>query len=232
MGRSCIMVKKTSGKTQKGLGKKRPLKPNPGAGVPTKTKKLDVIGKPKGAAKALDKAKTEKTGLADEAIANILEGISKPEFQNGVKAYIPKGWKEKYKESLGPYKKFLREHPDRFAVVEHDAFNFTIMKVGEEAPKPKKQKKKMKMPWAKMLLKAFMEWCKVTPRSERSFAEFMAAIPTDKEPKSAPDNTNEAGDDEETDERPEPKTMPAPDGEKPTKKKKKTMPAPDGEKPA
>jgi len=175
------MVKKTFGKTVKGQ-----------SGIPNKPKKLDVIGKPKGAIKALDKATAQKTVLADEAIADILESISQPEFQNSVKAYIPKGWKERYKPTLGPYKKFLSEHPDRFAIVEHDAFNFTIMKVGEELPKPK-QKKKVKMPWAKTLLKAFMEWCKVTPKSERNFADFMAAVPTDKEPTSAPDNSNMAG---------------------------------------
>jgi len=38
---------------------------------------------------------------------------------------------------------------------------------------------------------ASMEWCKATP--ERSFADFMAASPTDKEPTSAPDNSNMAG---------------------------------------
>jgi len=181
-------------------------------------KRDDVIGKPKGGAKALEK---EKSQITAEAIADILEGISKPEFQNGVKAYIPKAWKERYKDSLGPYKKFLREHPDKFAIVEHDAFNFIIMKVGEDAPKPKqKQKIKVKMPWAKTLLKAFMAWCKATPKSERSFADFMAAIPTDKEPTPVPDNSDETGE-KESEEGPATKEKPASEGVQPAKKKKK-----------
>merc|ERR1711908_210318 len=134
--------------------------------------------------------------------------------------YIPKSWKEKYKGVLGNYKKFIQEHPDKFAIVEHDAFNFTILKAGEELTKGKKPKVKVKMPWAKTLLKAFMEWCKVTPKSERRFADFMAEIPTDKEPTTGPGNSSSG--EKQTDERlstqKEMKKRPAPEGEKPAKK--------------
>mmetsp|Transcript_39248 Transcript_39248/g.79278 ORF Transcript_39248/g.79278 Transcript_39248/m.79278 type:complete len:216 (-) Transcript_39248:44-691(-) len=118
-----------------------------------------------------------KRELAKEAIASILEGISKPEMQNGVKAYIPHDWPSKYKKDLGPYKLFLKQHPKVFTIIDHDPCNFTVVKFGE-APKPaaRSAKKNPDLSWQKQLFKAWMLYCKVTPKPDRDVAAFAGAI--------------------------------------------------------
>lgn len=161
---------------KKAAGKKVKAEP---AKEPPRNKKAakgDASSKPAAGA-AAGAAGGSKDALAAEAIEAVLEGIANPMMQNNGKAFIPKDWSTKYKEVLGPYKKWLSEHPDTFTLVQKDACNFIVVKAGE---KPPEGNATQVSPWQKEVLKAWMEYCKATAKPERDFAAFVAAIPVGK----------------------------------------------------
>uniref|UniRef100_A0A7S4QQC3 Uncharacterized protein n=1 Tax=Alexandrium monilatum TaxID=311494 RepID=A0A7S4QQC3_9DINO len=121
-----------------------------------------------------------KRELSKAAVAAILEGIARPEMQNSVKAYIPSDWSAKYKKDLGPYKQFVKQHPKQFTLIDHDPCNFTVVKAGQ-APKPMTRagKKDPSLSWQKQLFKAWMMYCKVTPKPDRDVTAFAGAIALD-----------------------------------------------------
>mmetsp|Transcript_111539 Transcript_111539/g.347688 ORF Transcript_111539/g.347688 Transcript_111539/m.347688 type:complete len:215 (+) Transcript_111539:183-827(+) len=127
----------------------------------------------------LEEELQRKRELRKEAIAAILEGIARPEMQNSLKPFILSGWSEKYKKDLGPYKQFLKENPKEFTIIDHDPCNFTVLKRGQ-APKPiarkGKKEKDQALSWQKQLFKAWMMYCKVTPRDARDVKAFARAI--------------------------------------------------------
>mmetsp|Transcript_14350 Transcript_14350/g.19368 ORF Transcript_14350/g.19368 Transcript_14350/m.19368 type:complete len:205 (+) Transcript_14350:68-682(+) len=138
----------------------------------------------------------KKRELTKEAIAAVLEGISRPEFQNGMKAFIMHDWRKKYLRTLGPYKQFLRQHPNVFTLIDHDPCNFTILRAGQ-APKPVKKKKDPSLSWQKQLFKAWMLYCKATPKADRDVKVFAKAITVDageaEKPASTEDDSTEGG---------------------------------------
>eukprot|EP00929_Paragymnodinium_shiwhaense_P103663 TRINITY_DN6732_c0_g1_i1.p1 TRINITY_DN6732_c0_g1~~TRINITY_DN6732_c0_g1_i1.p1 ORF type:complete len:248 (+),score=77.16 TRINITY_DN6732_c0_g1_i1:50-745(+) len=123
-------------------------------------------------------SKDQKKALEKEAITDILAGIAKPEMQNSRKAYIPPDWAKKYKAALGSYKTFVANHTKTFTVINHDSCNFTVRKAGTpEAEKGVVEAGKQTVSWHKELIKAWMEYCKATPKVERNFQEFIAEVP-------------------------------------------------------
>mmetsp|Transcript_2842 Transcript_2842/g.3277 ORF Transcript_2842/g.3277 Transcript_2842/m.3277 type:complete len:218 (-) Transcript_2842:64-717(-) len=120
----------------------------------------------------------KKRELTKEANDEVLEGISRPEFQNSVKAFILHNWRKKYLKVLGPYKQFLRQQPSVFTLIDHDPCNFTILKAGQSA-KPVKKKKDPSLSWQKQLFKAWMLYCKATPKADRDVKVFAKAINED-----------------------------------------------------
>ncbi|CAE7034817.1 CYP63 [Symbiodinium sp. CCMP2592] len=129
---------------------------------------------PKASASSQEIDAGEKERLADEAIAAIQQGVRVAGNQKAGAPFVPEGWAEKYKPALGSYKQFLKENPDKFALVPEKDGNFVI-RLPDQLDPPSIPDKKV---WEKHLVKAWMAYCKVVPRPQRDFkAGFLAMLP-------------------------------------------------------
>lgn len=116
--------------------------------------------------------------LVKEVVDMILKGIAEPGSQKDGKAFVPIDWSNKYKPTLGPYKKFLLAHPDKFALVEDGSATFTIKRPEDVDSKAQVQAPKVKgTTWQKMLTNAWMAYCLVVPREKRDFNTFLEPLP-------------------------------------------------------
>lgn len=146
-------------------------------GVPKlgKKRKRDAPAKgAPGAAGAAKDAPADIEALRAEANAAILKGIADPKMQTGRKAFIPKEWKDKYKPTLGTYKRFVSSQADKFRIIEYDSCSFVI----KSADDPKLEPEAAQAGWKKMLTKAWLAYCHAVPGDKRSVAEFQAGVPT------------------------------------------------------
>ncbi|CAJ1451685.1 unnamed protein product [Effrenium voratum] len=130
----------------------------------------------------------QKRKLEDEAVIEIRQGVTKSGVQKAGAPFVPPGWSEKYKAALGPYKQFLKQHADKFVLLDDQKGGFMI-RLPDQLEPPSIPDKKV---WEKHILKAWMEYCKVVPRDERDFrGGFLAVLPKSarvgpKSPKSQP----------------------------------------------
>lgn len=121
-------------------------------------------------AKAAPADAAEKAALVKQALAEVEAGLAK---QASSQAFVPETWATKYKPSLGPYKKFLKQHPEKFVLVTDAKGDFVIKRPGEAGAVSVPDQ----MPWQKDLLKAWMCYCKATERPERDLNAFLTALP-------------------------------------------------------
>ncbi|CAE7570430.1 ppiA [Symbiodinium sp. CCMP2456] len=129
---------------------------------------------PKASASSQDIDAGEKARLADEAIADIEQGVRVAGNQKAGAPFVPEGWADKYKPALGSYKQFLKENPDKFTLVPDKDGNFVI-RLPDQLDPPSIPDKKV---WEKHLVKAWMAYCKVVPRPQRDFkGGFLAMLP-------------------------------------------------------
>lgn len=126
----------------------------------------------------------DKEKLAKEAVQAMVKELSKPDIVAGQArgAWILPGWNEKYKATLGPYKKFCKsqEGPGKLKVVDKGEGNFIVVKHDEKnipADAEKGQKAKAAGDWKAQLAGAWSAYCAVTPTHERNMDVFTAALP-------------------------------------------------------
>mmetsp|Transcript_102109 Transcript_102109/g.288365 ORF Transcript_102109/g.288365 Transcript_102109/m.288365 type:complete len:240 (+) Transcript_102109:105-824(+) len=122
----------------------------------------------------------EKKKLANEAVDEILQGISLPDAQAAGQAFIPATWHIKYKPVLGGYKKFVQSQTDKLNVVNGTNGNFVVRKAGDTTAAPPTQpgcKRVIGSDWRKDLERAWNTYCSVTPKHERNVDVFSAALP-------------------------------------------------------
>lgn len=138
---------------------------------PSKHKEAKLAAK----AAAAKFSAAEKAKLAVEAIEEI-RGFLKEVGYQGFKEhpYIPADWANKFKPALGSYKQFLRQHPDKFTVVDEDeGAGFNLSLAGSWG----KPKMPANRPWEKGLVRAWSSYCQAVPRPRRDFQEFIGALP-------------------------------------------------------
>eukprot|EP00927_Polykrikos_kofoidii_P074888 TRINITY_DN70945_c0_g1_i1.p1 TRINITY_DN70945_c0_g1~~TRINITY_DN70945_c0_g1_i1.p1 ORF type:complete len:182 (-),score=30.05 TRINITY_DN70945_c0_g1_i1:192-737(-) len=107
------------------------------------------------------------------AVFEIRSAIRNPDAQAGGVAFIPKRWALRYKHVLGPYKQFLRAHPDKFFLEDNGEGGFIVLDARsvEASPPPKI------MTWKKSLNNAWAAYCKVVPKKGRDFGDFLNGLP-------------------------------------------------------
>eukprot|EP00929_Paragymnodinium_shiwhaense_P038500 TRINITY_DN20333_c0_g1_i1.p1 TRINITY_DN20333_c0_g1~~TRINITY_DN20333_c0_g1_i1.p1 ORF type:complete len:324 (-),score=84.73 TRINITY_DN20333_c0_g1_i1:148-1053(-) len=103
------------------------------------------------------------------AIDEIRSAIANPDVQAGGVAFIPPHWAKRYKHMLGPYKKFVESHPDKFVLDEGEKGGFVVYNFEdvERPPLPKN------MPWKAAINRAWGLYCKEVPKTERDFRLFL-----------------------------------------------------------
>lgn len=147
----------------------------------------DAEGSP---AKGEGKGKKEKAPLLREAADDplvkevvdvILAGIAEPEAQKDGKSFVPKDWSTTYKPKLGPYKKFLMAHPDKFALVEDGTGKFIIKRPEDVCPEDKTNQASAPLikgtTWQKKLIDSWMAYCLSVPKEKRDFNLFLSPLP-------------------------------------------------------
>lgn len=119
----------------------------------------------------------EKEKLTKEAVADILENVTKPDASG---TYVPQGWVTKYKPALGSYKKFCQAQTGSLQVIEREHGGFVVVKPGAKAPPPveKKDKGGKGKDWKNMLNGAWSAFCQAIPAGEeRLLTSFLKALP-------------------------------------------------------
>uniref|UniRef100_A0A7S2ASY4 Uncharacterized protein n=1 Tax=Alexandrium andersonii TaxID=327968 RepID=A0A7S2ASY4_9DINO len=116
----------------------------------------------------------EKAKLAANALKEIFTGIAKPDAQKGGNFFIPQDWHLRYKDALGPYKKFVQSC-EELALHEIGNGSFKVTKKGDACPETSPAKQEQ---WKKQLDSAWQTYCKVTPTHERSLKNFTSVLPT------------------------------------------------------
>lgn len=118
----------------------------------------------------------EKAKLTKEAVADILEHVSKPDGPSTV--YVPQGWITKYKPALGSYKKFCQAQTGTLQVIEREHGGFVVVKAGAPAPPDVKKGDKKGKDWKNMLNGAWSAFCQaIPPGEERLLTSFLKALP-------------------------------------------------------
>lgn len=129
-------------------------------------------------APALDVSDEGRAKLSDEAVSAVVAGISDSSKMLEGKCFILPDWAKLYKPVLGPYRKFLESHKDKFTVVENDLTKygpgFTVWPAKETAPALSIAKDAAN--WQKLLNMAWCKYCKETPKLERDFPSFFTDI--------------------------------------------------------
>jgi len=116
--------------------------------------------------------------LVKEVVDIILAGIADAESQKDGKSFVPAEWATTYKPKLGPYKKFLTAHPDKFALVEDGTGKFIIKRPQDVDPNHQTQAPLIKgTTWQKKLIDAWMAYCLSVPREKRDFDLFLEPLP-------------------------------------------------------
>mmetsp|Transcript_88904 Transcript_88904/g.206891 ORF Transcript_88904/g.206891 Transcript_88904/m.206891 type:complete len:196 (+) Transcript_88904:55-642(+) len=119
--------------------------------------------------------------LAKQAIAAVQEALAQAGpagLADKKGTFIPPDWKTKYKPVLGPYKRFILQYPKEFSIINHDPFNYTVVRAGQ-AWKSQRHMNSKAPGWQRQLLKAWMLYCKVTAKADRDPAAFTSALPPD-----------------------------------------------------
>lgn len=155
--------------------KKQPEKKDAAGKRPQKKDK----GEKKEKVEKKDLSPAEKEKLTKEAVAEILELVSKPEAATGLA--IPHGWITKYKAGLGSYKKFCQSQTTSLQVVECEKGGYLVLKVGAKAPPGSTvamSKGAKAKDWKNMLQGAWSAFCQAVPAGEdRLLSNFLKGLP-------------------------------------------------------
>merc|ERR1711974_85367 len=121
-------------------------------------------------------SKQDVQQLTEEAVKEILAGISAKDAQKDGLAFIPDKWHERYKGVLGPYKKFILAQSDKLAIVE-DGTRFVIKKAGDADPALARKSTAKAHPWLNDLEKAWHIYNIVTKKEDRNIDGFVGVLP-------------------------------------------------------
>mmetsp|Transcript_40039 Transcript_40039/g.90045 ORF Transcript_40039/g.90045 Transcript_40039/m.90045 type:complete len:220 (+) Transcript_40039:2-661(+) len=112
----------------------------------------------------------EKEALIQKALAEVEAGLAQAVLKKGRKGFLPANWAKEYKPALGPYKMFLKQHPERFHLTTDAKGDFVVKRPGEAGAVGE-------MWWQKDLLKAWTCYCEVTQQPARDLKAFLMALP-------------------------------------------------------
>merc|ERR1712003_554439 len=88
---------------------------------------------------------------AVEAISEIRSAIEDPEMQAGGVLFVPYRWARRYKHVLGPYQKFIKQHPEEFRLEREDQ-GMIVVDVRESPT--------MEVKW-----KSWVQYCNKVPKA-------------------------------------------------------------------
>ncbi|CAJ1442937.1 unnamed protein product [Effrenium voratum] len=118
-----------------------------------------------------------KEQLGAQAVEEILKAIAKPDSQK-ISAFVLPDWHLKYKDTLGSYKKFVKNHT-QLQIYERADGNYIIQKKGDTSvpPDPEFKKDVKVKDWKQLLQSAWNIYCQATPKQEWNVEVFCSALP-------------------------------------------------------